>query len=163
MKTAIRLIIIAVLLAAGISSESLSAEFPGALEDGWHTWQTTAADGSELQVYASMKSDRPVKIRVHSNSVCWDKFDIEANDLGPVDSVQSVVWLRHFIKPQSDLSSDALMAISQHAGELPIEILGDIVKTGTDRELRGEALFWLAQSDNDDAFQLLDHLLSEKK
>jgi hypothetical protein len=163
MKIAVRLIIAAVLFAACIGNESLSAGFPGSLDNGWHTWQTTAADGSELQVYVSMRSDKPGEFRVRSNSVCWDNFDIEANDLGPVDSVQSIIWLRRFIKPQSDLSSDALMAISQHAGELPIEILGDIVKTGTDRELRGEALFWLAQSDNDDAFLLLDRLLSEKR
>lgn len=163
MKTAIRLIIAAVLFAACISNESLSAEFPGSLDDGWHTWQTTAADASELQVYVSIRSDKPRKFRVRSESVCWDDFDIEANDLGRVDSVKSIAWLRRFIEPHGDLSSDALMAISQHAGELPIKILGDIVKTGTDRELRGEALFWLAQSDNDDAFQLLDRLLSEQR
>ena len=163
MKTAIRLIIAAVLFAACVSNESLGAEFPGPLDNGWHSWQTTAADGGELRVYVSMRSDRPRELRVRSNSVCWDDFDIEANDLGPVDAMQSIVWLRRFIEPQGDLSSDALMAISQHAGELPIEILGDIIKTGTDRELRGEALFWLAQSDNDDAFLLLDRLLSEKR
>ncbi len=163
MKTAIRLIIAAVLFAACISNESLSAEFPGPLDNGWHTWQTTAADGSELQVYVSMRSDKPGEFRVRSNSVCWDDFNIDANDLGPIDTAQSIGWLRRYILPHSDLSSDALMAISQHAGELPIAILGDIVKTGTDRELRGEALFWLAQSDNDDAFPLLDRLLSEKR
>ena len=163
MKISIRLIIVAVLMAASISSESLSAEFPGALDDGWHTWQTTAADGSELQVYASIKSDRPVRIRIRSNSVCWDDFKVDAQDLGPIDALQSITWLRRYIAPQSDLSSDALMAISQHAGELPVQILGDIVKTGTDRDLRGEALFWLAQSDNDDAFLLLDSLLSNKR
>ena len=160
MKTAIRIIIIAVLFAACISNESLSAQFPGPLEDGWHTWQTKASDGSELQVYVSMRSDKPREFRVRSNSVCWDHFDIEANDLGPVDNLLSIGWLRAYITPRSDLSSDVLMAISQHAGELPIAILGGIVKTGTDRELRGEALFWLAQSDNDDAFLLLDQLLS---
>ncbi len=163
MKTAIRLIIVAALFAAGISNESLSAQFPGPLEDGWHTWQATATDGSELQVYASIRSDRPVRVRVRSNSVCWDNFDVEADDLGPVDNHQSIAWLRRYIAPRTDLSSDVLMAISQHAGELPIEILGDVVKTGTNRELRGEALFWLAQSDNDDAFLLLDQLLSERK
>ena len=163
MNTSIRLIIVAVLMAAGISSESLSAVFPGALDDGWHTWQTVAADGSELQVYASIKSDSPVKIRIRSNSVCWDDFKVDAQDLGPIDALQSITWLRRYISPQSDLSSDALMAISQHAGELPVNILGDIVKTSTDRDLRGEALFWLAQSDNDDAFLLLDSLLSEKR
>ena len=163
MNTAIRLIIIAVLLAASIASESLSAEFPGALDDGWHTWQTMAADGSELQVYASIKSDRPVKIRIRSDSVCWDDFRVDAQDLGPIDALLSIGWLRRYISPPTDLSSDVLMAISQHAGELPVKILGDIVKTGSDRDLRGEALFWLAQSDNDDAFLLLDSLLSEKR
>jgi hypothetical protein len=163
MKTSIRLIIIAVLLAASISSESLSAEFPGTLDDGWHTWQTSAADGSVLQVYASIKSGKPVKIRVRSDSVCWDDFKVDAQDLGPIDALQSIAWLRRYISPQTDLSSDVLMAISQHAGDLPIEILGDIVKTGSNRDFRGEALFWLAQSDNDDAFLLLDSLLSAKR
>jgi len=159
-KTAIRLLLIAVMIAACINSELLSADFDGPAEDGWHSWQTTSADGSELQVYAFTKSGQAVELRVRSNSVCWDNFEIEANDLGVVETDQSIAWLQRLIKPNSDLSSDAIMAISQHAGDLPVEILIGIVRTGTDQALREEALFWLAQSDNDAAFKELDRLLS---
>ncbi len=44
MKTALRLLLIAVLIAACISSESLSTDLRGRVDDGWHTWQVTAAD-----------------------------------------------------------------------------------------------------------------------
>ena len=90
MKTAIRLLLIALLFAACIGSESLGADFSGPVDDGWHTWQVAAADGGELQIFASVMSGKPVQLR-----------------------------------------------------------------------LREEALFWLVQSDSDEAFAVLDRLLSE--
>jgi len=56
--------------------------------------------------------------------------------------------------------SDAIMSISLHSGDRPVTILASIVKFGTDRKLREEALFWLGQSDLDEAFTVLDRLLS---
>ena len=161
MKTAIRLLLIALLFAACIGSESLGADFSGPVDDGWHTWQVAAADGGKLQIFASVMSGKPVQLRLRGDSVCFDNFDVEALDLGVVEVDQSIDWLQQYITPESELSSDALLAISLHSGDRPVTILANILKSPVDRKLREEALFWLVQSDSDEAFAVLDRLLSE--
>jgi len=160
MKTTLRMIVIVILIAACISSESLSADFGGPAGDGWHTWRVAAADVNELQIYVSIELGEPVRLRVRGNSVCSDAPDVEATDLGLVEVDQSIGWLKKYITPRSELSSDALMAIALHPGDHPVTVLASIVKFGTDRKIREEALFWLGQSDSDGAFAVLDHLLS---
>ncbi len=160
MKTAIRLIVITVLFAACIASESLGANFGGPVKDGWHTWRVADADGGELQIYASIKSGNPVQLRVRSNSVCQDDFDVEATELGLVEVDESIDWLQRYIEPRSDLSSAALMAISLHSGDRPVAVLATVIKSASDRRTRQEALFWLGQSDSDAAFDVFARLLT---
>jgi hypothetical protein len=52
------------------------------------------------------------------------------------------------------------MAIALHPGNRSVETLAAIVKNGTDRKIREEALFWLGQSGSDAAFDVFDRLLS---
>lgn len=133
MKTAIRLLLIALFIAACIGSESLGANFSVPSNDGWYTWQVDASDGGELQVYALIESGKPSKFRVRGGSVCYSnfKFDVEATDLGMVEADESVAWLQGFIRPAGDLSSDAIIAISLHAGDLPFEIIDQILSANT--------------------------------
>ena len=124
MKTATRILIIAVFIAAVIASESHGANFSVPSKDGWYTWQVEAADGSELQVFALMESGQPVKFRARGDSICFSGFNVkDAQDLGYVTADQSIIWLQGYIYPVSDLSSEAILVISLHAGELPVEIL----------------------------------------
>ena len=124
MKTTVRLILVAVFVAATIASESHGANFSVPAEDGWYTWQVEATDGSELQVFALMESGQPVKFRARGDSICFSGFNVkDAADLGYVTADQSINWLQGFIYPVSDLSSEAILMISLHAGELPVEIL----------------------------------------
>jgi hypothetical protein len=51
MKTALRIVVVVILIAACISSESLSADFGGPAGDGWHIWRVASADGGELQIW----------------------------------------------------------------------------------------------------------------
>lgn len=129
MKTAIHLILIALFIAACISSESHGANFSVPADDGWYSWKVDAPDGGQLQVYTLVESGKPVKFRVRSNSVCYSnfRFDVEAIDLGVVDTEQSIVWLQSFILPTGDLSTEAIIAISLHAGDLPFEIIDRIL------------------------------------
>ena len=53
MKTSIRLLVIALFIAAVIGSETHGANFRVPAEDGWYTWQVEATDGSELQLIGS--------------------------------------------------------------------------------------------------------------
>jgi hypothetical protein len=133
MKTAIRLVLIGLFIAAVITSESHGANFNVPANDGWYTWQVDAADGGELQVYALIESGSPSKFRVRGDSVCYRnfKFNVEATDLGRVEADESIAWLQGFIRPAGDLSSDAIIAISLHAGDLPFEIIDRILSTNT--------------------------------
>jgi hypothetical protein len=160
MKIALRLAVVVIMFAACFSNESLGTEFTGPAGDGWHTWQVTAANGDVLHIYTLLRFGEPVEFRVRSKSVCVDDFEVDAVDLGNVDVDQSVDWLQQYIEPRAELSSAAIMAISLHSGDRPIAVLANIVTTGTDRRIREEALFWLGQSDSDEAFAVLDRLLS---
>lgn len=133
MKTAIRLLLIALFVAACIGSESLAAKFSVPSDDGWYTWQVDASDGGELQVYALIESGSPTKFRVRGGSVCYSafRFNVDANDLGMIETDESIAWLQDFIRPAGDLSSDAIIAISLHAGDLPFEIIDQILSAST--------------------------------
>lgn len=123
MKKALHILIIVLFLAAVAGSETLGANFAVPAGDGWYTWQVDAADGSELAVYAKMRDGAPVALRVRSDSICYSRFKVEATDLGRVDVDQSVAWLQESVAPSSRLSTEALIAIALHAGDLPDEIL----------------------------------------
>ena len=127
MKTAIRLLLIALFMTAVIGSETLGAGFRVPAEDGWYTWQVEANDGSDLQVFALMDSGKPVKLRARGNTICYSGFDAEAVDLGRIAADQSVNWLHGLIYPVNDLSTEAIMLISLHAGELPVDILEQLL------------------------------------
>ena len=165
MKTACHLALLVALFAACISSESLSANYKGPAADGWHTWQVEGDNPlGNIQFYALMDSGLPVKLRIRGSEciVTWksDIPDADVADLGQLTVDESIDWFEQFIEPHSPFSSDAIMAVSLHSGERPVAILAGIVKSGNDRDLREEALFWLGQSDSDAAFELFDRLLS---
>ena len=83
-------------------------------------------------------------------------------DLGIVDADSSITWLARFIEPRNALSSDLMEAVQAHANERSVAVLTGIVRSGHDIENRKEALFWLAQSDSEPAFDFIDGLLSQE-
>lgn len=127
MKTSIRLLLIALLITAVIGSETHGANFRVPAGDGWYTWQVEATDGSELQLFALMESGAPIKLRARGNAICFSGFNAQATDLGRVGAEQSINWLHGHIYPVSDLSTEAILLISLHAGELPIDILEQLL------------------------------------
>ena len=133
MKTAIRLVLIGLFIAAVITSESHGANFNVPANDGWYTWQVDGSDGGDLQVYALIESGSPTKFRVRGGSVCYSNFNfnVDASDLGMIETDESIAWLQGYIRPAGDLSSDAIIAISLHAGDLPFEIIDQILSANT--------------------------------
>ena len=111
----------------------------------------------ELQIYALMQSGKLSQLRALSSG-CVVTASSEISDLGVIDTDDSIDWLQRHIEPESDTSSDAIMAISLHLGTRPVAVLASIVNNATDREIREHALFWLAQSDSDAAFEFLGKL-----
>jgi len=159
MKIALRLIVIAVLFAACIGSESLSAAFEVPANEGWHSWQIEDAASEDLKFYVLVRSGKPARFHVR-NSRCDQRALPDATDLGFVTADESIAWLQRYIQPRSELSSGAIMLISLHPGNRPVEILASVLTSKADRKIREEALFWLAQSDSEEAFDVLDRLLS---
>ncbi len=128
MNAAIRSIFVALLCAAIVTSETHGANFSLPDDDGWYTWQVEATDGSELHLYALVEDGEPVRFRARGNSICFSGTPVKgATDLGFVAADQSIIWLQSHIYPVSDLSSEVILMISLHAGELPVDILEQLL------------------------------------
>ncbi len=157
-------VLIVLLLAAGASSQTRAAEPINLTDDGWYTWHVASAgEHDEEQFYVLVKSGKPKQIEIVGH---WcnrwkrsDKKYPEALDLGLLDTDTSIDWLQQHTGERSDLSSDALAAISMHEGSRAVQILIDIVESDAHMDVREEAVFWMAQSDSEAAFDYLDRLL----
>lgn len=123
MNTSIRLLLVVLLIVAAVGNETLGANFEVPSADGWYSWQSEAADGSELQLFALVESGRPVRLLARGNAICFSGYPTDAVDLGSVAADQSINWLRGHIYPVSGLSSEAILLISLHGGDLPMGIL----------------------------------------
>lgn len=130
MKVAIRLVLVGLLVAAIVGSETLGANFDVPTEDGWYTWQVQAVDGSELEMFALMEAGQPVSFRARGDSICFSGVPQDPVDLGQVTTEASVSWLQNHIHPVGDLSTEAILMISLHAGDLPVDILEQLLELG---------------------------------
>jgi len=158
MRSLLSLAFAVTLFAAGIVSESHSSDLMRFDGEGWFAWQI--AEDEELQIYVRIESGSPREIRVPR----WDCGRHElpaAENLGIVDAAESVSWLSRFIEPRSDISNEFMAAISAHPGSIGTRVLQNVVMSSRDRKSREEAIFWLAQSDDEAAFAFLDALLTK--
>ncbi len=158
------LVLIVVLLAAGASSQARAADPINLSDDGWYTWRVASAgEYEEQQFYVLIKSGEPKEVEIVGH---WcngwkrsDKTYPVATDLGMLDTNSSIDWLQQYTGERTDLSSEALAAISMHEGTRAVQILIDIVESKAHMDVREEAVFWMAQSDSEEAFNYLDRLL----
>ena len=112
----------------------------------------------DLQVYVRTEGGRVREIRALSAD-CPVTTEAEIAVLDPVTSSESIDWLSSQVRVDGRLADEAIMAISLHAGG-GIDRLIEFVEDGSiDRNLRETALFWLANSDSDQAFAYLDEIL----
>ncbi len=158
------LVLIVLLLAAGASSEARAAEPINLSDDGWYTWRVASAGQyDEEQFYVLIKSGKPKEIEIVGHWCNnWKRSDKNypvATDLGLLDTNSSIDWLQQYTGERTDLSSEALAAISRHEGTRAVQVLIDIVESKAHMDVREEAVFWMAQSDSEEAFNYLDRLL----
>ena len=97
--------------------------------DGWYKWQV---DGAMTTLFLRQENGKPASIRMFSPDCRWSSPEIsdEVTDMGILSLDDSVAMLLDIV------SEDDL-----------------------DMDVREEALFGLAQSDSDTAFEYLDRLL----
>jgi hypothetical protein len=140
-----------------------AAEFVAPTTDGWHVWQVqgSADDLDLVNIYVWMRAGTVAKIRVTSDE-CPVRNRTPLNNLGVIPNAASVAWLLQQVDTGTRISESALAAISAHAGDEAFTALTTLVEDrDRNRTFREQALFWLAQSNSDEAFSYLDRLLSK--
>ena len=158
------LIVVTLMIAAGLSNQTNAASPMQLSEDGWHSWRVASDEHSgEETIYVLIKSGKPTEIEILGqwcNGRWRERSQHEqAIDLGLLSADESIDWLQQHIGTRSDVSSDALAAISRHGGGRSLRILIDIVESDTDHEIREEAVFWMAMSESEEAFDYINRLL----
>lgn len=121
-----------------------------------------ALQSGEVHVYVRMSGGQ--LDRVHAlNADCRVTTASEITELGGVAPDTSVRWLAAQLTGEENRDSEILAAIPMHSGSAAFATLTAFLED-QDRpiELREQALFWLAQSDTDEAFQYLDRLLGSR-
>lgn len=191
-----RLLVLAMLVAAFIASESKAATLDESLVDGWNAWRVGSddsesmrccydwsigkpskkacdlderrgvsivsdgvqADTGEMQLYALIESGKVTKILTLSPQ-CPVTARSEINDHGLLPASDSMDWLKPLVASDDELSEDALASIGAHSGG--VNALVEVVENRKlPMELREQALFWMAHSESDAAFDYIDRLLA---
>ena len=127
-------LLVALLFVACFSSQSNAAGRINLIDDGWYTWRVASTgEAVEERIYVRVKSGEPREIEIAGrwcNGHWGEKRDYDPLvDFGVLDTDESIDWLQQHIGSRSDLSSDALAAISIHAGDRSLQILIGIVES----------------------------------
>ena len=118
------------------------------------------ATSDEVQVYVKSEAGKVIEIRAFSPQ-CPVESEHEIHDLGVIDNAESVALLSPYTNSGTDLADEALAAIAAHAGPEAFAALTTLVENRRlDMDIREQALFWLALSDSDEAFDYLTALLT---
>jgi hypothetical protein len=119
-------------------------------------------DSDDIRIYVRVRDGKPNRVRA-LNAECPVTTKSEVRDLGAVDPDASVRWLASRVGDDKGLDPELLSAIPMHAGEAAIATLTDLLEDqGRPMSLREQALFWLVQSESDEAFDYLDRLLTRR-
>jgi hypothetical protein len=115
----------------------------------------------QVTVYVRIADGKVNKVRALSAD-CAVTTQAAVSELGSVPNRDSVAWLINQVDAESRVSGDAIAAISAHAGEEAFAALTQLVEDrGRRKKTREQALFWLAQTESDEAFDYLDAILSK--
>lgn len=119
-------------------------------------------DDRLISVYVKTENGEVRKIRA-LNADCPVNTSTRIVDLDPVAVADSIAWLQSHLDSTRDLAEPAINAIGMHGGDAGMRaLIGVIENRSLRKSLREHALFWLAQSDSDDAFAYIDRLLSRR-
>jgi hypothetical protein len=121
---------------------------------------SVADESAMIQIYAQVQGGEVTKIRALS-SQCPVTAKAEIVDLGLVASDDSIRWLERFVAPRTKVSTHALAAISVHGGTNSLNMLVDVVQHDASLENRKDAVFWLVQTESEQAFAYIERLLGD--
>lgn len=116
-------------------------------------------DSGSMQIFVRVSNGQVDEIQALS-SACPVHADSKIHTIADVSSAESIAWLRAQVDENPRVIDAAIMTLSFHGDEQGLETLFEILEdTGQRRSAREQALFWLVQSDSDEAYAYLDRLL----
>jgi hypothetical protein len=118
-----KMVMVALLAASIVWSETTAADFLNADAEGWHTWQLDGA--GHVQIYALIKNRRPAKIRVLS-SECPVSTETKLTDHGVASAEDTVEWFRGVIEDagtNQDIREEALFGLVQSESDAAFEYI----------------------------------------
>lgn len=117
-------------------------------------------ESAMIQIYALVQDGDVSKIRALS-SQCPVTTKGDVIDMGVVESDDSIRWLERFVAPRTKMSTHALAAISVHGGTNSLNMLVDVAQHDASLENRKDAIFWLVQTESEQAFAYIERLLGD--
>ncbi|MEQ8207054.1 MAG: HEAT repeat domain-containing protein [Woeseia sp.] len=96
----------------------------------------------DVQIYALLIDGKAERIRPLSPA-CPVEASTTIIDLGVVDTVDSLDWLKSYARDDDD--SNALPANSMHRGAEALDFVGDLALHDQSKDMRERAIFWLGQ------------------
>jgi hypothetical protein len=111
-----------------------------------------------MQVYVLLDGGTVQKLRTVS-AQCPIRARTEITDLGIADVDESVDWLGNLISPRSNLSTQALAAISVHEGEKSSNVLIEVSRHDAEIDNRKDSVFWMSQVRANDTASELKQLM----
>ena len=117
-----------------------------------------AVPANHVVIYARFDDGNLHELRALSAD-CPVANSTPVSDLGARDAAQSRDWLAARISASRRLRDEILAAIAAHDGAM--ETLTRVIEDRDfGRQVRNQALYWLAQSNDDDAFAYIDGILA---
>ncbi len=133
---------------------------PGA--GGLMTDEDCLPTSDSLRVYILVVDGDVTDIHALS-SACPVTTSTPVQSLGARDSEESIAWLDRYARDGSKLADEAVTSIALHEETRAFTALAAMVEDqGRGMDIREQALFWIAQSENEAAFDYLDRLLSAR-
>jgi len=112
-----------------------------------------------MQVFVEVKNGRVRDIRALSSG-CPVSIAGDVRAVDDVSTADSIAWLIAQVDGSPRVAEDAIMALSFHTEPAAVEALVGLVEdTARRHDAREQALFWLVQTESDEAFAYLDRLL----
>ena len=117
-------------------------------------------DIGEVQIYVFLAKGAAEKI-VTLSPQCEVSSTTSILDLGIIDNQTSINWLQPYVSADEDLAEDALSSIAAHNGGIS-ELIETVEDHAMSLDIREQALFWMIQSDTDDAFDYVSNLITRR-
>ncbi len=124
-------------------------------DQGWFVSRSEpAVPGSTVQIFVLLEAGTIKQLRALSSS-CSVTANRKIADLGPMNSDESVSFLRTMLPVDTDIASDAIAAIAVHIGADATRALLDIAHHDDNSDRREDAIFWMGQARIDETATVL--------